>query len=255
MRCLGPSTTIPLPSAQRAHTVRGVVVVPAPAGAAVAALSQLPHSIEVLVIDRQPLFVSALGSLLSGPPLSAHVVSASRSDIGLEMASHGGVDLVFCDLKAEPMAGADVARALAQQQPAVPVILLGDQDDEQQFTVALASSAAGFFTKNVGLEEFLVGVGAVLSGHRAIAASLLDRVLVRLQQTVALTSSNSLLSPTELEILAMIGRAESVPSIAATRGISDKTVRNHLAKIYRKLELHGRTEAMLWAARMGLTST
>jgi DNA-binding NarL/FixJ family response regulator len=51
----------------------------------------------------------------------------------------------------------------------------------------------------------------------------------------------------------MIGRAQSVTSIATSRGISSKTVRNHLAKIYRKLELHGRTEAMLWAARQGLT--
>ncbi|HEX2681166.1 MAG TPA: LuxR C-terminal-related transcriptional regulator, partial [Candidatus Dormibacteraeota bacterium] len=58
---------------------------------------------------------------------------------------------------------------------------------------------------------------------------------------------------TELEILAMIGQARSIPAIAASRGISNKTVRNHLAKIYRKLELHGRTEAVLWAARMGIT--
>jgi DNA-binding NarL/FixJ family response regulator len=63
------------------------------------------------------------------------------------------------------------------------------------------------------------------------------------------------LSPTELEIIAMIGQAQSIPAIAASRGISHKTVRNHLAKIYRKLELHGRTEAMLWAARQGLTES
>jgi len=51
----------------------------------------------------------------------------------------------------------------------------------------------------------------------------------------------------------MIGHAESIRSIALSRGISHKTVRNHLAKIYRKLELHSRTEAMLWAIREGLT--
>jgi DNA-binding NarL/FixJ family response regulator len=119
------------------------------------------------------------------------------------------------------------------------------------------SSAAGYFTKDVGFEEFLVGVRAVLSGHRAIAARLMDRVLVRLsqQQAAEPTSSGSRLSPTEREILVLIGRAESVTSIAASRGISSKTVRNHLAKIYRKLELHGRTEAMLWAARQGLTGS
>jgi DNA-binding NarL/FixJ family response regulator len=232
-----------------------VVVVPAPSVITSSALSQFPHLIETLIIDRQPLFVAALGSLLAGPPLSARVVSAGRSDIGLEIARSGGVDLVFCDLRAEPIAGPEVARALAEHQPAVPVILLGDQDDEHQLTAALMSSAAGYFTKDVGLEEFLVGVRAVLSGHRAIAARLMDRVLVRLsqQQAADLTTSRSRLSPTEHEILVMIGRAQSVTSIAATRGISSKTVRNHLAKIYRKLELHGRTEAMLWAARQGLT--
>ena len=79
-------------------------------------------------------------------------------------------------------------------------------------------------------------------------ALLLERLP---QQRIAQHQRNKL-SPTELEILTMIGKAQSVPTIAASRGISNKTVRNHLAKIYQKLELHGRTEAVLWAARMGL---
>jgi DNA-binding NarL/FixJ family response regulator len=233
-----------------------VVVIPAPSVApATAAL--FPQSIETLVIDRQPLFVAALGSLLAGPPLYARVTSASRSDIGLEMARRGGVALVLCDVKAEPFTGPEVARILAEEHAGVPVVLLWDQADEQQLTAALVSSAAGLFTKNVGLDEFLVGVGAVLSGHRAIAAGLMDRMVVRLaqQQASEPRGPGSQLSVTEREILTMIGRAESVHSIAASRGISSKTVRNHLAKIYRKLELHGRTEAMLWAARAGLTRT
>ena len=231
-----------------------MVVIPAPSVAPAIAVP-FPRSIETLVIDRQPLFVAALGSLLAGPPVFAHVASASRSDIGLEIARRGGVQLVFCDLKAEPIPGPEVARALAAEEAPVPVVLLWDKDDDQQLTAALVSSAAGLFTKDVGLDEFLVGVGAVLSGHRAIASGLMDRMLVRLaqQQSSEPRGLGSQLSVTEREILTMIGRAESVPSIAASRGISSKTVRNHLAKIYRKLDLHGRTEAMLWAARSGLT--
>src|SRR4029077_2021999 len=100
-----------------------------------------------------------------------------------------------------------------------------------------------------------VGVRAVVSGHRAISSGLMGRLLERLEHPNRdIRRGGNQLSPTELEILAMIGHAESIPAIAASRGISAKTVRNHLAKIYRKLELHGRTEAMLWAARMGLTS-
>ena len=62
------------------------------------------------------------------------------------------------------------------------------------------------------------------------------------------------LSPTELDILTRVGRAQSIAAIAATRGISHKTVRNHLTNICRKLQLRGRTEVMLCAARMGLTN-
>jgi len=233
-----------------------VVVIPVAQSPVVkAAVATFPNPVSALVIDRQPLFVAALGSLLSGPPLGADVLTSSRSDTGLDMVRRTRVNLVFCDLNAEPVSGIQVAKALAAEDPAVPVILLGDRDDEQQLMAALHSSAAGFFTKDAGLDEFLVGVRAVLSGHRAIGSGLMDNVLGRLalQSVTEPRRSGSQLSPTELAILTMVGRAQSVPAIAASRGISDKTVRNHLAKIYRKLELHGRTEAMLWAARMGLT--
>ena len=154
-----------------------------------------------------------------------------------------------------PMSGSEFVRIMAAEMPDVPVILLGDRDDEALLTEALMSPAAGLFTKDSSLTEFLVGVDAVLSGHRAIGSNLMGRVLDRLAHHPATEPKRlgNQLSPTETEILVMIGRAESIPAIAASRGISHKTVRNHLAKIYRKLELHGRTEAMLWAARSGLT--
>jgi DNA-binding NarL/FixJ family response regulator len=115
---------------------------------------------------------------------------------------------------------------------------------------------AGLFTKDAKLDEFLVGVQAVLSGHRAIGANLMSLVLVHLTDNAPVARrSAGQLSPTELHILTMIGEAKSIASIAESRGISHKTVRNHLANIYRKLELRSRTEAMLCAARMGLTTS
>ena len=82
-----------------------------------------------------------------------------------------------------------------------------------------------------------------------------SRVIARLDQNSSPhRRTASQLSVTELDILTMIGEAKSIPAIAASRGISHKTVRNHLANIYRKLDLRSRTEAMLVAARMGLTS-
>ena len=63
------------------------------------------------------------------------------------------------------------------------------------------------------------------------------------------------LSSREVNVLNQVARGLSNKQIALKLGISDKTVRNHLANIYRKLELRSRTEAMLCAARMGLTAS
>jgi DNA-binding NarL/FixJ family response regulator len=209
----------------------------------------------VLVIDRQPLFLAALGSLLTAPPVQAQMRFARNSDDGLRIVEEGGVDLVFCDVRAEPIAALDLAARLAELNPRVPVIVLGDSEDERLLVAALNSNVAGMFTKDAALDEFLVGVKAVLSGHRAVGAKLMNRLLSRLaDQGHAVQRNQSQLSATELDILTMIGQAQSIPAIAASRGISHKTVRNHLANIYRKLELRSRTEAMLCAARMGLTS-
>jgi DNA-binding NarL/FixJ family response regulator len=213
--------------------------------------------VEALIIDKQPLFLAALASLLEAPPLCAHVVTASRSDAGMDIARTEPISLIFCELRAEPLSGVELVRVLSDEGLGIPVVLLGDDGDESQLAAALAMSVAGAFSKNSALDEFLVGVRAVVSGHRAIGSGLLVRLLER-PPSLHTSESEAFagrLSPTELAILGMIGQAQSIPAIAANRGISHKTVRNHLAKIYRKLELHGRTEAMLWAARMGLTGS
>jgi DNA-binding NarL/FixJ family response regulator len=209
----------------------------------------------VLLIDRQPLFLAALGSLLSAPPVNARIQIAGSTDVGLDLVLAGGVQLVFCEAKAAPIPPVELAQRLAALTPRVPLILLGEPDDEQLMASALDTSVAGMFTKDATLDEFLAGVKAVLAGHRALGSRLMSRVIGRLSESATpLRRSASQLSPTELHILAMIGDAKSIPDIAESRGISSKTVRNHLANIYRKLELRSRTEAMLCAARMGLTS-
>ena len=230
-----------------------MVVIPS-AAEAVFSRAESNH-VETLLIDRQPLFLAALASLLESSTFPAHVVTCQTSDRGLEIVRSGTIDLVVCEVRADPIPGIEFATALAQSNRSVPVVLLGDEGDESLLGSALSAKVAGVFTKDTALDEFLAGIRAVVAGHRAIASNLIGCLLARLDQPGVVETKRlpGQLSPTELEILAMIGRAETIPSIAASRGISHKTVRNHLAKIYRKLELHGRTEAVLWAARMGLT--
>ena len=69
------------------------------------------------MIDRQPLFLAALGSLLSAPPVFATIQIAGSTDVGLELAKAGGVELVFCEAKASPIPAVELAERLAELTP------------------------------------------------------------------------------------------------------------------------------------------
>lgn len=210
----------------------------------------------VFLVDAQALFMEALAGLLARPPLLAATRTSGRSDEAVQLLALEPADLVLCDLRIGPLPFRSFLAALRDLPAPPPVIVLADAEDEQALIAEIDSDVAGLFTKDSDPEQFLDGVRAVLAGHRAVGANVMRRVVARLNGTEATPPRPGLdqLSPTELDILAMVGAASSVEQIALARGISQKTVRNHLANIYRKLDLRSRTEAMLCAARMGLTS-
>src|ERR1700732_4665050 len=207
-----------------------------------------------LLVDRQPLFLAALRSLMSAPPLNATVAVTTRLSEALEIIDREPVDVVVCELSAEPTEGG-VRRGLAQRRPALRIILLADRDDEGLLVDALTTGAAGFFTKDTPAAEFLEGVQAVHEGHFTVGRQLLQQTMARLagQPEPAGRDELKRLSPTELIILTLVAHAEPIRAIAQRRGISQKTVRNHLASIYRKIGVRNRPQAILWAARKGLT--
>jgi len=205
----------------------------------------------ILIVDRQALFVAAVASLLSASPLGARVIAMANSDRALEAAAQGAADVVLCELAAEPTSGAEVVRALAGN-PSVRVILLSEPGEEHTLIDLLNSGAAGLFSKATSPEEFIAGVGAVLAGHVAVCHNVFKQTMVRLTPLPAIATRLDELSPSERQILVMIGQAVSVPDMAEARGSSAKTIRNHMASIYRKLNVTNRTQAMLYAARLGL---
>jgi DNA-binding NarL/FixJ family response regulator len=210
----------------------------------------------ILVVDGQPLFVVVLSHLLAGPSLRARTLAAETTESALEILRRESVDVILCDVRVSPLSFREFLAEVEGLPHAPPVVLLADVQDEGLLLAAIETRAAGFFTKDAEPTQFLEGIRSVLHGHRAVGANVMRMLVARLSGEESANARPGLgrLSRTEIDILTMVGAARSVQSIAAARGISQKTVRNHLANIYRKLELRSRTEAMLCAARMGLTA-
>ena len=200
--------------------------------------------------------MAAVSHLLSVSALGAQTLAADGYEPALELLRREPVDLVLCDVRIHAASFHQFLTDVALLPKPPPVVLLGDVQDEELLLTAIDSVAAGMFTKDADPDQFLVGVQAVLAGHRAVGQNIMRLVVSRLngQDMPGVAPSLAQLSKTELDILTMVGSATSVVDIAAARGISQKTVRNHMANIYRKLDLRSRTQAMLCAARMGLTT-
>lgn len=182
-------------------------------------------------------------------------MAAQTTDAALEILHREPVDVVLCDVRISPLSFRDFLGVVEGLPEAPPVVLLADMQDEGVLLAAIETGAAGFFTKDADPAQFLEGIRSVLLGHRAVGSNVMRLLVARLSGEDSASTRPGLgrLSRTEIDILTMVGAARSIQSIATARGISQKTVRNHLANIYRKLQLRSRTEAMLCAARMGLT--
>jgi two-component system, NarL family, response regulator DegU len=205
-----------------------------------------------LVVGQHSLFLAALARLLSGPPVNARVEVTTRSDEAFSRVDKNAYELLLCDLRSRPVAGPELATRLARLNGHTRVVLLADPEEASLLVSSLECGAVGFFTKDASPEEFLEGVLAVCAGHYAVGRNLAKLVLARFAGHQPLSGGGDYLrlSPAEQHIIAMVGQGQSTRAIAEARSISQKTVRNHLANIYRKLQLKNRSEAILWSARM-----
>src|SRR3989442_1693682 len=114
-----------------------------------------------LVIDRQPLFLAAMSRLLGAPPLNAEVLVTTRSTEAVEILQQNSVEVVVCDVMAEPTPGAELAGALASRTPRGQRILLGDAEEKPAPGGAVLSRATGVFTQDTPVDEVLGGGRAV----------------------------------------------------------------------------------------------
>jgi DNA-binding NarL/FixJ family response regulator len=204
-----------------------------------------------LLVGQHQLVLAALAQLLCGPPLNVPVELSTRTDEAITRIEDGHHELLFCDLRSPPIPGTELPAQLALRKENTRVILIGDEDDAAELVGSLDCGAAGFFTREASAEDFIEGVQAVVAGHVAVGGNLARMALTRLSgYEPSAGGAYDRLSPAERTILSLLEQAQSTHSIAAARGISDKTVRAHMANIYRKLEVRNRSEAIMWSLRM-----
>jgi DNA-binding NarL/FixJ family response regulator len=125
--------------------------------------------------------------------------------------------------------------------------------DRDVLTGAIRAGAAGYLVKDCSTEEVVETVRQAANGETALSPELAASMLAEAQKLDrAAPASESVISKREEEVLQLVADGLSTPEVAASLYISVKTVKNHLASIYQKLDSRDRTQAVLRAVRMGI---
>ena len=167
--------------------------------------------------------------------------------------------LVVADIAMPGMDGIEACERIANQCPDTRVIILTMHGDQESLSRAIRAGASGFLLKDCSIDELMTATRLAASGETVIAPQLKPHLLAQVRRpnstmTATSTTTSHRITPRETEVLQMIADGHSTPEVAERLFISQKTVKNHLASIYQKLDARDRTQAVLQSVRMGIVT-
>ena len=161
-------------------------------------------------------------------------------------------DVVLMDVSMPLLDGVEATRLVHQRVPEARVVMLTMHGESEVMARAIAAGAVGYLLKDCSIDEVASAVRMAANGDGALSPQLASSMLAEVQRATGSSSGEAVISPREEEVLQLVADGLSLPEVAAQLYISVKTVKNHLASIYSKLDARDRTQAVLRAVRMGI---
>ena len=203
----------------------------------------------VLIVDDHQLLRQAVRRALEDAGMDV-VAEAGDGSEAVRLAAQLTPDVIVMDVSMPVLDGVEATRRIHDAQPDLPIVVLTMHGEDSQRREALAAGATGFLTKDVSMQDVVRTVHQAAGGDVALSPELASTILSELRTPSP--SHVSPLTPREEEVLQLIADGLSTTEVAERLYISGKTVKNHLASIYEKLDARDRTQAVLAAVRIGI---
>ncbi|MFF4597736.1 response regulator [Amycolatopsis sp. CA-161197] len=216
----------------------------------------------VVIADDQGLVRTGFRMILTAGGIDV-VGEAADGLAAVELVRELHPDVVLMDIRMPAMDGLEAARRVLADDPRCKVLMLTTFDLDSYVYQALAAGASGFLLKDVTPEHLVAAVRLVDTGDALLAPSITRRLVERFASAAAPAPAAavplphrdlSALTPRELEVLALLGRGRSNTELAAELTLSEATIKTHVARIFAKLSLRDRAQAVVLAYETGLVS-
>ena len=206
--------------------------------------------IKVLLADDHGVIRDGLGRLIEALPDVELAGVASDGEQAVDRARALRPDVVLMDLEMPRLDGIQATKRILEERPETAVLVLTSFSDRPRIMGALEAGACGYLLKDVSSDEVAEGIRAAARGESPLDPRAARTVLAARREPDPLEG----LSGREREVLALLVEGMANKLIARRLGISEKTVKAHLTRIFRVLDVTDRTQAALWAERRGLFS-
>jgi len=209
-------------------------------------------TLRVLVVDDHPLFRAALCAMIDST--EGMEVAGEAAD-GLTAVADAGrlePDVILMDLNMPDLDGVEATRRIVHASPHTGVLMLTMFENEAAVFAAMRAGARGYLLKGARNEQIIRAVRVIGDGEAIFSPAIATRVLSLLGTATPRDESFPQLTLREKEIMLLIAQGMGNAAIAGRLVLSQKTVRNHVSHIFRKLRVTDRTQAIAKAKEAGI---
>ncbi len=161
-------------------------------------------------------------------------------------------DIFLMDIGLPGMSGIDGVREIKKRKPDALILMLTVYEDEDLVFDALKAGAIGYLLKKTHPLKLIDSIEEAYHGGSPMSSNIARKVVAFFQKSAAPAETKNDLSPREMDILQELCQGNSYKIIAYNLNISIDTVRTHIRKIYRKLQVHSQSEAVIKALKNGI---
>jgi len=219
----------------------------------------LNTTLKILIVDDHRLFAAGLASVLKLLKRPVHIKEIYNGMQALsDIEKSDGYDLILADIEMPSVSGIDLLRAIKTRGITTPLVIVSATEHAREVERAMSAGAKGYIPKSTAPETMLAAVEKVIQGGEYLPEDLRNRIrsgtgTQARRATVPPTAGHApLLSSRQTEILDLIENGKTNKQIAEVLGISQSTVKFHIAGLFRELNVRTRTECVHVARQLNI---